>query len=382
MSSSKGQTTVGEVLNELPQLRSSFAQQNVGPGVGFAGLNLLDLRGLGTARTLVLVNGRRHVPADILNNAVSPDVNTIPTDLIERVNIVTGGNSAVYGSDAVARVVNFILRRNFQGVQARGQIGVSENGYGGNQYVSVMAGSNFGDDRGNIILHGEYSRQDRVFISDIPFLREVRGLVVTDTDPAGLTNGSDGVPDRTIVRDQRQTNINRNGLVFVSQPLASPACGLGANGVPFDCTFLFQPDGSLVPQTGIRYGTGVLGAFRAATARPVVKATCSRCCPTSSATTPTCSPITSLHLRWRPSSRPSTRASMSPVRMLAHPASKATPTATSTFANVRGWTIPSSTRRHGRRPQARSSLPDAIRAFRWRAAPRAAPRAARLPRSS
>ncbi|MET0375245.1 MAG: TonB-dependent receptor plug domain-containing protein [Rhizorhabdus sp.] len=293
MSSSKGQTTVGEVLNELPQLRSSFAQQNVGLGVGVAGLNLLDLRGLGTARTLVLVNGRRHVPADILNNAVSPDVNTIPTDLIERVDIVTGGNSAVYGSDAVARVVNFILRRNFQGVQARGQIGVSEKGYGGNQYVSVMAGSNFGDDRGNIILHGEYSRQDRVFISDIPFLREVRGLVVTDTDPAGLTNGS----DRTIVRDRRQTNINRNGLVFVSQPLASPACGLGANGVPFDCTFLFQPTARSYRRPGSAMAQACSAAFRAATARPVVKATCSRCCPTSSATTPTCSPITSLHLR-------------------------------------------------------------------------------------
>src|SRR6185295_13347129 len=87
-----GQNNIGETLNDLPQLRSTFAQQNPGLGIGIAGLNLLDLRGLGTQRTLVLVNGRRHVPADILNNAVSVDINTIPNDLIERIDIVTGGN--------------------------------------------------------------------------------------------------------------------------------------------------------------------------------------------------------------------------------------------------------------------------------------------------
>ena len=133
----QGQTNIGDTLNELPQLRSTFGQQNAGRFLGTTGLNLLDLRGLGTQRTLVLVNGRRHVAADILNNAVSPDVNTIPNDLIERVDIVTGGNSAIYGSDAIAGVVNFILRRDFEGIQVRGQAGISEEGYGANQYVSA-----------------------------------------------------------------------------------------------------------------------------------------------------------------------------------------------------------------------------------------------------
>ena len=126
----RGQSNIGDALNDLPQLRSTFAQQNPGLGIGIAGLNLLDLRGLGTSRTLVLVNGRRHVPADILNNAVSPDVNTIPNDLIERVDIVTGGNSAVYGSDAIAGVVNFILRRSFEGLQVRGTAAVTGAGDG------------------------------------------------------------------------------------------------------------------------------------------------------------------------------------------------------------------------------------------------------------
>jgi Outer membrane cobalamin receptor protein len=126
----RGGTDLGDALNDLPQLRSTFAQQNPGSGIGIAGLNLLDLRGLGTKRTLVLVNGRRHVAADILNNAVSPDVNTISSDLIDRVDIVTGGNSAVYGSDAVAGVVNFILRRNFDGLQIRAQGSEAAAGFG------------------------------------------------------------------------------------------------------------------------------------------------------------------------------------------------------------------------------------------------------------
>ncbi|MCA3255347.1 MAG: TonB-dependent receptor plug domain-containing protein, partial [Alphaproteobacteria bacterium] len=103
-----GSLSIGDTLNDLPQLRSTFSQQNSTRFLGTRGLNLLDLRGLGTARTLVLVNGRRHVAGDVLSNGVSPDINTFPTDLIERVEITTGGASSIYGSDAIAGVVNFI----------------------------------------------------------------------------------------------------------------------------------------------------------------------------------------------------------------------------------------------------------------------------------
>src|SRR4030095_2357484 len=99
-----GNTNVAAAWNTLPQLKSTFSQQNPGLGVGIAGLNLLDLRGLGTVRTLVVVNGRRHVGSDILNNATSVDINSIPSDLIERVDIVTGAQSSIYGSDAIAGV--------------------------------------------------------------------------------------------------------------------------------------------------------------------------------------------------------------------------------------------------------------------------------------
>ncbi len=268
-------TNIGDTLNDLPQLRSTFAQQNPGLGIGIAGLNLLDLRGLGTSRTLVLVNGRRHVAADILNNAVSPDINTIPNDLVERVDIVTGSQSATYGSDAIAGVVNFILRRDFDGIQIRGQAGVADDGFGPNQYVSAMIGRNFLDDRANVTVHGEYARQERVFGSDIPELRTVNSFLVVDVDTPGLTNGSDNFPDRTFFRDLRSASINRFGLVPITQSGANPTCGQGIGatngapgpgagasvGTPYNCTFLFTPTGNLVPQTGTRVGQGIIGSI-------------------------------------------------------------------------------------------------------------------------
>lgn len=268
----QGQTNIGDTLNDLPQLRSTFAQQNPGLGIGIAGLNLLDLRGLGTQRTLVLVNGRRHVPADILNNAVSVDTNTIPNDLIERVDIVTGGNSAIYGSDAIAGVVNFVLRNNFDGLQLRGQAGVAEEGFGGNQYLSAMYGKNFADGRGNLTLHGEYARTERVFASDVPAFRRADNFLVVDADGgAGLVNGGDGVPDRNFFTGISSSTIHFNSLVPINQRNV-PNAGLCGNattannggpnsaGAAFSCTYIFTDAGRLVQQTGARFGTGINSA--------------------------------------------------------------------------------------------------------------------------
>ncbi len=260
-----GDLNVGDTLNELPQLRSTFAQQNPGLGVGVAGLNLLDLRGLGPVRTLVLVNGRRHVAADILSNAVSPDINSIPADLIERVDIVTGAQSSIYGSDAIAGVVNFILRRDFDGIQVRGNASIAEEGYGANQYVSAMIGRNFADGRGNLTVHGEYFNQDRIFGADIPRYRTVDGLLTVDVDPGGIANGSDGNPDRVFFRDIRSATIATTGVVPITQVTGGAApCGTStslAPSVPFNCNFIFDVNGRLTPQTGTRVGTTINGSF-------------------------------------------------------------------------------------------------------------------------
>lgn len=267
----RGSINVGDALNDLPQLRSTFGQTNAGRFLGTTGLNLLDLRGLGTQRTLALVNGRRHVPSDILNNGVSTDVNTIPNDLIERVDVVTGGNSAIYGSDAIAGVVNFILRQDYEGVQLRGHVNVNGEGQFPGQYISGMVGKNFADGRANLTIHGEYANQGRVYGSDITWLRQNDGFLTVDVDPSGLANGSDGFPDRSFFRDIRSASIFYNGLVPIAQPTGAGAlCGTGIGstngapsntGTPYNCTYLFTPSGQLVPQTGTRVGSGPIGSI-------------------------------------------------------------------------------------------------------------------------
>ena len=123
--------------------------------------------------------------------------------------------------------------------------------------------------RGNITIHGEYSRQDRIFASDIPEYRQQNGLFAVDADSAGLTNNSDGFPDRVFLRDVRSATINPFGLVAVVQPTGTGAlCGTGilANnggpnsaGTPYNCTYLWTADGRLVQQTGARFGAGPTG---------------------------------------------------------------------------------------------------------------------------
>lgn len=260
-------TNVGEALNNLPQLRSTFAQQNPGSGIGVAGLNLLDLRGLGVRRTLVLVNGRRHVPADIQNSAASVDVNSIPTELIDRIDIVTGGNSAVYGSDAIAGVVNFVLKDHFDGIQIRAGDSIPEYGAGSSQYVSGIIGRNFADGRGNITIAGEYTHQTRLFGSQVPFLNETNGFVTNDTDGPGLVNGSDGIPDTVFARNIRSSTIARYGLVPIVETRNGAApCGTGipsgaGTRTNYNCNLIFTAGGVLVPQTGNRISTGPTGSF-------------------------------------------------------------------------------------------------------------------------
>ncbi len=260
-----GNIAVGDTLNELPQLRSTLGQQqSATSGLGNAGLNLLDLRGLGTQRTLVLVNGRRHVGSDIQLNAASVDVNSIPSALIDRVDVVTGGNSAIYGSDAIAGVVNFVLRRDFQGLEARGQSGISTYGDASAFFGSLTAGTNFAEDRGNVAVSVEYGRQNRFFGSGRPNLIQNQGFVTIDSDPAGTPNGSDGIPDTQFFRDIRSATFNNTGLVVFN---LSPAAGTGQNcgtdplGNFYNCPFQFLPDGTLVPVTGSRTGLGPNGSF-------------------------------------------------------------------------------------------------------------------------
>jgi outer membrane receptor protein involved in Fe transport len=259
-----GDVSVGDKLAELPQIASTFTQANSTRFLGTGGLNLLDLRNLGTARTLVLVNGRRHVGGDVLSSGVSTDVNTIPTDLIDRVDVVTGGNSAVYGSDAIAGVVNFILKTDYEGIQLRGQGGTSRYGDANSYFISGLVGKNFAGGRGNVAVNVEYARRDNTFGAHRRWLRN--GLVTVDEDVGDEPNGRNGIPDNVLFRDVRSATFSNTGTLFFGAGIgaanfANFNCGVGTNGVPYACPFVFQPDGTLVAQTGERVGTGSVGAF-------------------------------------------------------------------------------------------------------------------------
>lgn len=212
----QGDISLGDALNDLPSLRNTFSQGNSTRFIGTAGLNLLDLRGLGTSRTLVLVNGKRHITA--LPGDYIVDVNTIPTDLLERVDIVTGGNSAVYGSDAVAGVVNFVLRRDFEGLAVRGQAGISDEADRETRFISATWGKNFADGRGNIAIAGEYARSNPLFFRERDeltgaFSGRNQFNVVDDFQGDEGPFASDGIIDLVPVSGIRNGGISDGGTV-------------------------------------------------------------------------------------------------------------------------------------------------------------------------
>lgn len=265
-----GNVSVGDKLAELPSIRSTFTQANSTRFLGTAGLNILDLRGLGTARTLVLVNGRRHVGGDVLSTGVGVDVNTIPTDLIDRVDVVTGGNSAVYGSDAIAGVVNFVLKNNYDGIQLRGQGGQSVYGDADSYFISGLIGKNFANGRGNVALNVEYARQDQAWGSQRPWIASNNGFVLVDVDQRGI-NG----PDRLYFEDIHfSPSYSATGVVRFGGPIlggpgtgqpSNLVCGTAQNGLGttgfYNCPYQFTPSGTLEPITGTRVGLGPNGVF-------------------------------------------------------------------------------------------------------------------------
>ena len=157
-----GTVNVENVLNSLPQVIPGTTAFSNNPGNGAATLNL---RGLGSPRTLVLVNGRRWVSFD---TSQVVDLNTIPQFLIESVDVVTGGASAVYGSDALAGVVNFRLKK-VEGLEMGGQYGITERGDGARTQLYGAIGTSFDDGRGNATVYAEYFKREEIFQGDRAF---------------------------------------------------------------------------------------------------------------------------------------------------------------------------------------------------------------------
>jgi iron complex outermembrane receptor protein len=232
-----GVTNVTDFLTDQPALVSSTTlQDNANAGDrGSVGLNLLDLRNLGTQRTLTLVNGRRHVAAQPGDQSV--DINTIPVALIERVDILTGGTSAIYGADGVSGVVNFILRDDYEGLDMRAQTGWSDQGGGENNYLSVLFGKNLLDGRANFTLSGEFSKTGRVGRED----RDFSSLAGRETLTANPDYGQPGEYQQDFFRNARYIDTSPGGSVYTDQnfgavfgyPGSFSGVDFNGNGTPF-----------------------------------------------------------------------------------------------------------------------------------------------------
>lgn len=238
-----GNLNVEQKLAELPQTLPSFGPSSNNPGDGTA---RVDLRGLGTSRTLVLVNGRRYIPA---TQTGVVDLNSIPGTLIKQVDVVTGGASAVYGSDALAGVVNFQLVDDFQGAEFTMLYDTTTEGDGEKINFDFTVGGNFDDGRGNAVIYGSVSDRNAVFAADRDFANVA--LTENNDNTALIPGGSSGIPGTRVFGGPTLPNGQNLGRFL---PDGSGAPFTGAD------RFNYAPDNFLqIPQE--RYLISAMGHY-------------------------------------------------------------------------------------------------------------------------
>lgn len=253
-----------DLVNTLP---SVTPDQDTSFANGANGTSTLDLRGLGAIRTLVLVNGKRLPPGSPTPGGYASDLNLIPSQLIERVEIVTGGASAVYGSDAIAGVANFILKRNFEGLEIDALYGFNQSNNnssaiqrqleianieprtgsttGNSTYdITAVFGAALGGDRGNVTAYARYLKNEGLNQSERDFSQCALGLFAqAEAYCIGATTGPD--PTNFVLSPV----IPAGGTAANAIPLRGPtgAFLLDANGRPRTSgSFALQPDRSLI----------------------------------------------------------------------------------------------------------------------------------------
>ncbi|MCQ3828416.1 TonB-dependent receptor [Microbulbifer elongatus] len=188
-----GQTTLEDFLQNIPSMTGGQLGSSVNNGSG--GLATVSLRGLGSSRTLILMNGRRLSSSGGATGVV--DLNTIPTSVIERVEILRDGASTIYGSDAIAGVINIITKKGFEGAELTFDYGASTHGDGDEYLAAMTIGT--GNDKGHVMLNAQYTKREDIWQGDRRFsecpLREISGNVVcggsSTTTPARFSPLSD-----------------------------------------------------------------------------------------------------------------------------------------------------------------------------------------------
>ena len=222
-----GVPNIAQLMNQMPTFAGSQSPSgNVGTNTGTAGINSLSLRGMGPSRTLVLIDGHRSVGGSL---AGAVDINTIPQQLVTRVDTVTGGASAAYGSDALAGVVNFILDREFVGF--KGEVSGSITDYGDNETWKVVltAGTPFAGGRGHFILSGE--------VGAVAGVQDPSNREWNQTNIGVIRNpqytATNGLPEQ-LVRDPVNNMRSAPGGLITSGPLKGIAFGPGGRPYQFD----------------------------------------------------------------------------------------------------------------------------------------------------
>lgn len=229
-----GKTNLTDFLKDSPALTSSLGSlDTAGPSTYASptaiGLNMLNLRNLGASRTLVLVNGRRHVSS--LPGEMAVDIGSIPSALIERVDVLTGGVSAIYGADGVSGVVNFVLKRDFEGLEANVQTGMSSQGDADEQDASFVFGRNFADRRGNVAVAYQYTASQRLNHTARPYLGDPSRAYFQAPNPDDPFGEDPNQYDNLWFNDVRWADSSQNGALDVDFDGVADYQG---NGLPYD----------------------------------------------------------------------------------------------------------------------------------------------------
>lgn len=233
-----GEFSVTDIVNDIPALFSSTTAESSIDSAFADGANVLDLRGLGENRTLTLVNGRRHVGG--VQGSAAVDVGSIPLKLIETVEVLTGGASAVYGADAVTGVVNFIMKDDFEGLEFDVTTGMSSEGDSEQFTLSTVYGTNFDNDKGNIAFAVEYQKDEGLQVHE-----RDNGLIIGSardwTNPA-LRFQQGQIDPSTMPNLARYYNYDNTGLFNFGLAIPSQSSFLS------DYADFFGSNASLTPE--------------------------------------------------------------------------------------------------------------------------------------
>jgi iron complex outermembrane receptor protein len=257
-------SSVVALVNEVPSFRPSNTSISRPAFQGSASV-AVDLRGLGNRRTLTLVDKQRFTPASA-NGVV--DLNLLPTNMMERVEVVTGGASAAYGSDAVSGVVNFITKKRIQGVQGEISGGIAQAGDDGKVHAALATGGSFLNDKLHVAVGGEYYHEG--IVNDIYARSWGRKETATVIYPGAASARPAGQPSRLVSDNVRTTNQSTFGGVIINSTAAGandiggiPANGVAINQAIFGATntaVQFGPGGAIVPYNlGRAFGTSSIG---------------------------------------------------------------------------------------------------------------------------